>query len=346
MNISQKSFNVTKSNIPCTLYHIQNETGAYIEFTDYGCRITSICVPDKDGALVDVCLGYSTLKEYEEDPFYIGAGIGRHANRIGNASFTLSGKTYTLEKNDNGNHLHGGSIAFHNQVWETTVKENKAVMYHQFKDGESGYPGNLDVWITYEWTEESCLHITYDAICDQDTVLNVTNHTYFNLESAQSSVLDQELTIFSSKITENDENCLPTGVIREIAGTPFDFREFKKIGQDIQADYPQINICGGYDHNFILNERSDHKAAILRSQKNNICMTCYTDQPGIQIYVSNFAKPFPDKNGTSKFPRNSICLETQHFPNATTIEDFPSVILKADTKFHSKTSYQFELFDK
>jgi len=343
MNITKNTFGSTKNNEPCATYRMQNESGAYLDFTDYGCRIQSICVPDKDGNLVDVNLGYRTLKEYEEDTFFLGAAIGRHANRIGGASFTLNGKTYELEKNNHENHLHGGSVAFHNQVWETTLDGNKAVMYRKSPDGESGYPGNLDVWISYEWTEDNTLHIIYEAACDQDTVLNVTNHAYFNLEGCQEhSILEQELQIFSSEITENDEYCLPTGVILPVENTPFDFRELKAIGQDINSDHKQIACFGGYDHNFILEGESYRKVAVLQSKNNGIKMTCFTDQPGIQIYTSNFSAPLNEKNGVSNISQASVCLETQHFPNATNISEFPSVILKAGTKFISKTSYSFE----
>lgn len=344
MKYTKNTFDHTKDNEPVSLYRLENSTGAYVEFIDYGCRIRSICVPDKNGNLKDVCLGYKEMADYEADSASLGAAVGRHANRIGGASFTLNGKTYPLETNDGQNHLHGGSKGFAFRMWNASYEYGKIVFTRQFPDGEDGYPGNLDVKISYEWTKDNRLVITYEARSDQDTVFNVTNHTYFNLEGqADGTILNHELWLNSSAITENDSESIPTGAFIPVEHTPFDFREFKTIGRDIDKEDIQLKYGSGYDHNFVLDGNGFRKAAVLQSPESGIRMTCHTDQPGIQIYTANFLGGCKDKYGKDMCGRNSVCLETQHYPNATNIPEFPSVLIKAGEPFVTVTSYAFDI---
>lgn len=342
MQLTKTPFGQTKDQEAVTLYRLENANGAYIEFIDYGCRLRSICVPDKNGVLTDVCLGYATIADYEADNASLGAAVGRHANRIGGASFTLNGTTYPLEQNDGRNHLHGGCKGFAFRMWKATCEENTVTFTRSFPDGEDGYPGNLDMKISYTWDDENQLTITYEAVSDADTVYNVTNHAYFNLDGKEEgSVLDHELQIFSSATTENDAESLPTGTILPVEGTPFDFRSFKTIGQDIEQDNIQLKYGTGYDHNFILDGEGFRKAGVLQSQASGIRMDCYTDQPGLQIYTANFLKDCKGKYGGEFHIRNSVCLETQHYPNATNHPEFPSVVIKANEAFVTTTRYSF-----
>lgn len=346
MLFTKTNFGHTQNNEPVTLYHLENSSGAYIELLDYGCRLRSICVPDRTGTLRDVCLGYECIGDYESDSGSLGAAVGRHANRIGGAAFTVNGITYPVEKNDGNNHLHGGSKGFAFRMWNAVQKDDKIIFSRHFPDGEDGYPGNLDVTITYQWSEDNQLTITYQGISDRDTVYNVTNHTYFNLDGQEEgSILDHELMLLSSSITENDSESLPTGVLIPVADTPFDFRTFKTIGRDINIDNIQLKYGSGYDHNFVLDGTGYRKIGILQSPASGIRMTCHTDQPGIQVYTANYLGGCKGKYGGDFHGRNSICLETQYFPNATNIPEFPSVILKANEAFTTVTSYCFDIMD-
>lgn len=344
MQFTKSTFGYTKDKELVSLYRLENSSGAYIELIDYGCRIRSICVPDKNGVLTDVCLGFREIADYEEDGgSSLGAAVGRYANRIGGASFTLNGQVYPLEKNDGNNSLHGGSKGFAYRLWSGEYHDGEIVFTRRFPDMEDGFPGNLDMKITYVWTEDNRLFIRYEGICDQDTVLNVTNHSYFNLEGYESdTVLNHELQIFSEAITENDGESIPTGLVIPVEGTPFDFRNPKTIGRDINGEHIQLVYGSGYDHNFIIAGEGFREAAILTAPKTGIRMTCYTNQPGMQLYTANFMKDRFGKYGEEFYYRGSVCLETQHFPNSTNIEAFPSVVLKAGEPFATTTWYTFD----
>lgn len=343
MQFTKNTFGYTKGNDLVSLYHLENSSGSYIEVLDYGCRFRSICVPDKNGVLQDVCLAYPRLSDYETDDAYFGAAVGRCANLIHNAHFSLNGKTYLLDKNDGSNHLHGGKYGFSFCFWNGAYEDGKLIFTRHFPDQADGYPGNLDVKISYGWTEDNRLNITYEAVSDKDTIFNVTNHTYFNLEGAASaSVLEHELWLASSSITEVMDGLLPTGNYLPVEGTPFDFRIPKLIGKDINDEHEQLTYGCGYDHNFVLKGDGFRKAAILQSPNSGIRMTCYTDQPGIQVYTSNGLEHCKGKYGETLEPRSGICLETQHYTNSIQIPAFPSVVLKANTAFLSNTTYAFD----
>jgi len=335
-------FGSTRTGEPVTAYRLTNSHGASSTILDYGCTVQSLIVPNAQGGLTDVVLGYDTVKEYEENDGYLGAAIGRFANRIGKSEFTLSGKTYHLARNDGENHLHGGTKGFDKYIWRASANENALEFTRVSPDGEENYPGNLKVKVTYELTDNNELQITYDADTDADTVVNLTNHSYFNLNGS-GTALDHELQVFAEKFTENDEHCLPTGKLLSTRDTPFDFKESKSVGRDIGADDIQLYYGNGYDHNFVLSDTAElKKAAVLYSPESRIVMTTLTTLPGMQVYSGNWLTARKGKNGNQIDRRSAVCLETQVFPNAMACANFPSPILRASEHFHTETVYRFE----
>ena len=346
MNITNSVFGLTKDNKTVTLYCMENSSGASVSIMNYGCRLMNIIVPDKNGDLRDVCLGLENLDEYLADDASLGAIVGRVANRIAGGSFSLNDTEYPIAVNNGPNHLHGGPTGFGQRIWDAVVKDNKLVFSRLSADGEEGYPGNLGLSVTYAWSEDNELSITYEATTDQDTILNLTSHGYFNLNGQYSgTVLNHELRIDADYMTELDGTQIPTGKLLPVEGTPFDFREFKTIGQDIKASDPQLALAGQtYDHNLIIGGNGLREAAVLQSDKSGIRMTCFTDQPGIQIYSACYTLHQKGKNGIAYGPYTSVCLETQHFPDSIHHKEFPSVVLKKDEKFKSTTIYHFSTF--
>lgn len=344
MNITKSSFGITKDGEEAFLYCMKNTDGAYVTVTSYGCRIVNICVPDKNGELRDVCLGYDTLAEYEADTAGFGAVIGRHANRIEKGVFTLNGETYHLAVNNGPNHLHGGLRGFHHYNWGSQINGNTVRFTRTSPAGEENYPGTLTMNVVYTWSEDNELSISYEATTDADTVFNTTNHAYFNLDGEDSeSVLAHTLMVNADSFTEADKDSLTTGKILNVENTPFDFRKPKKLGDDIHADHPQLQYSKTYDHNYVLNGSGLKEAAALSSDESGIRMTCFTDQPGLQIYIPADSPAVHGKDGRRYPAYGSVCLETQHFPNATSHPEFPTVILKAGDTFKSKTIYHFSI---
>lgn len=288
---------------------------------------------------VEVIVGFPTLQDYFVAPkFYHGATIGRYGNRIRNGEFSLHQTVYSLPVNNGPNHLHGGPKGFHNQVWEyENVTGNSATLHHLSPSGEEGYPGNLDVWVTYTLTADDALEITYKATTDAATPVNLTNHAYFNLNGG-GTALNHQLQVNADSFTPVDETLIPTG-IEPVDGTAFDFRQAKKIGNDINKDEEQIRIGGGYDHNFVLNtsgEEELHFAAKATGDVSGIVMETWTTEPGVQLFSGNFSEDVLPNSF-----RTSFCLETQHFPDSPNHPSFPSTILPADETFTSKTVYKF-----
>lgn len=287
----------------------------------------------------NVIVGFPTLTDYYLPPkFYHGATIGRYGNRIKNGEFTLYGMVYTLPVNNGPNHLHGGPKGFHNQVWEyEDISETSVTLHYLSPDGEEGYPGNLDVRVSFTLTKDDALEISYTAATDFATPVNLTNHAYFNLNGG-GTALDHLLQINADNFTPVNETLIPTG-IEPVAGTAFDFRQLKKIGEDINADEEQIRIGGGYDHNFVLNKNGGNDlsfAAKAIGDQSGIVMETYTTEPGVQLFSGNF----PEEVLPNSF-RTSFCLETQHYPDSPNHPSFPSTILHADETLTSKTVYKF-----
>ncbi len=327
-----------------TVYVLENQNGMKVEVVDFGAHITSIEFPDKDGNLVDVVLGYDDVKGYEEGSCFFGAPVGRCANRIGGAAFALDGVTYQLVDNDGGNNLHSGLNYYKDRVWDVKSIGESSITFHLMSpDGDQGYPGNLEIDITYTLTAENELLITYDAVSDADTMINMTNHSYFNLDGhAAGNILAQKIWLDSDSFTRADAKSIPTGEIISVEGTPMDFRSGRIIGTDIDAEYEATVFGGGYDHNWVLKNNGEYKLiGSLSSEQSGIKMEVYTDMPGVQIYTGNFIKDEKGKNGVLYGRRAGVCFETQLFPDAIHHENFQSPVLKAGEKYHTVTGYKF-----
>lgn len=345
MKITKSDLGTTNAGENINIYHLENEAGAYVEVLNFGCRLVKIVVPDRNGKPTDVCLGMDTMSAYENDDASLGAVVGRVANRIKDGHFTLNGKEYQLAVNCGTNHLHGGLIGYASKPWDAKVKDDKLILTMNSADGEEGYPGNLTLTVTYGWSEDNELSIVYEASADKDTLFNVTNHGYFNLNGEGSGdILSHELYIDADSITELDDSQAPTGKLIPVDNTPFDFRVMHTIGKAYYSEYEQLHKFGTYDHNFVINGTGLREAAVLQSKDSGIRMTCFTDQPGMQLYVANQPLKQPGKNGKVYDSRTSVCLETQHFPDAINHENFPSIVLHPDEPFHSKTLYHFSTF--
>lgn len=312
----------------------------------FGGTLRVLTVPGK-GEAVDVVLGYDTLEQYEREDGYLGALVGRYANRIARGRFTLNGKEYTLAANDGPNHLHGGTVGYSHQVW--TVEEadaGKAVLTLNSPDGEEGYPGRLQVKVTYA-LEGDALSIHYEAVSDRDTICNLTNHSYFNLSGQGSgTVLDQEIQLFSSAYTPTDSTGIPLGAVEPVEGTPMDLRSPTPIGARIGGSFLQLERCGGYDHNFVVDGLPGvmRPAAAVRSGTTAVVMEVETDSPGVQFYTANFLKDGRrGKQGAVYGRHHGFCLETQHYPDAPNQPEFPSAALKAGERYDRTTCFRFSL---
>lgn len=334
VSVEKKPFGVTKGGEAVNIYCIKNDMLA-VEIMEYGAAVRSLLV-QRGGAWTDVVLGYDTLREYEENDGYLGACVGRVGNRIGGAGFTLNGKTYTLARNDGENHLHGGVRGFDKYVWTAEELPDGVRFARVSPDGEEGYPGTLHAAVSYR-LQGNTLVIEYEASADQDTLCSLTNHSYFNLNGS-GSVLGHTLQINADEFLENSAATLPTGRRLPVAGTPFDFRVPKRVGQDIGTDDIQLRNCGGYDHNFCL---TGETAAVLRGDVSGITMTVRTTLPGMQLYAANFLTERRGKNGAVYMPRAALCLETQFFPNAMACEDFEKPILRAGELWREHTALIF-----
>ncbi len=320
-----------------------------IEIISLGAIITSIKVPDKNGKLLDVALGFNSLEPYLNEHPYFGAIIGRYANRIDNGKFTVDDVEYNLALNNNGTSLHGGIKGFDKVNWKVVSYDDKTYtsikLNYLSKDMEEGYPGNLNVYVTYKLTNENELVIQYNAETDKKTILNLTQHSYFNLSGESSGdVSDHNLEIYADSYLPVNEKIIPTGDIEKVQGTPFDFVKSKKIGRDINLDHYQLSLGNGYDHCWVLNDfdGSVRKIASAYSDQSGIQMDVYTDQPGVQLYTGNFLNgSISSKQGSKYEKRSGFCLETQHFPDSPNKESFPNVYLKPGEVFKSKTVFKF-----
>ncbi len=326
-------------------FELDNGTGLSAHIINYGGIITNIYVPDKRGNRTDVVLGFDGIDGYLNNDGYLGAVIGRCANRIEDGVFELNGKTYRLNSNEGNNCLHGGISGFDKKVWnaETLDSDEPSLkLTLSSPDGDEGFPGNLDVTVTYTVTCENSLKIVYNAVCDEDTVVNLTNHSYFNPAGAGSGTIDdQTLVMNSSFYTPNSAECLPTGEILSVDKTPFDFRTEKRIGDGFKSGCEQIKMFGGYDHNFVIDGRGMRHAATARCKENGITVSVYTDLPAMQFYTANVLSSGIFKNGAACGPHSAFCLETQLFPNSMKYAHFPDPILKAGETYSAVTEYVF-----
>lgn len=323
------------------LYTLVNDKGDTVTISNYGGTVTSFVTPDKNGKYSSVIIGFDSLAPYLQHPPYFGALIGRYGNRIGDAKFTLDGTVYHLAANDGKNTLHGGIKGFDKVVWEATIPNDTVpslTLKYLSKDGEEGYPGNLNVTVQYTLTNDDGLKIEYNAETDKPTPVNLTNHSYFNLSGdVSNSILDETLMIDADNYTPVDSTLIPTGEIKSVKGTPFDFTTPKKIGKDF------ADVKGGYDHNFALNRKDNslQKVASLSDSISGRTMDVYTTQPGLQFYTGNFLDgKFINRGGNPLTIHSALALETQHFPDSPNKPNFPSTILKPGEKYHEVTIYQ------
>ena len=343
--VKKSVFGKTKDGREAHLFTLTNKSGMQVVISDFGGTVVSIKVPDRNGKIGDVVLGYDTLAGYQEGTASFGATVGRYANRIGGAKFSLDGKEYTLEKNNGENHLHGG---FNKVLWDAEPGAGKGSaslkIHYLSKDGEENFPGNLSVTVVFTLTDANELKIEYTATTDKKTVLNLTNHSYFNLAESVT-ILNHQLTLKASRFTPVDAGLIPTGELRPVAGTPFDFRQATAIGSRIEQDDEQLKLGRGYDHNWVLDagmKAEPSLAAILYEPTTGRVVEAYTTEPGIQIYTGNFLDGTSHGKGGKNYERRSaVCLETQHFPDSPNHPDFPTTTLAPGKEFHSTTIYKF-----
>jgi aldose 1-epimerase len=341
--ISKQPFGKTSDGVAVDLYTLADGK-IEARITNYGGIIVSLRTPDRNGNLDDVVLGYDSFEGYRANPAYFGAIIGRYANRIAHGSFQLDGKTYSIPKNNGDNALHGGIRGFDKVVWTAREIRNGIELSHVSKDGDQGFPGTLTATVRYT-LDAGALQIDYSASSDKDTVLNLTNHSYFNLAGqGKGEVLGHVVKIDASRFTPVDATLIPTGELKSVEGTPFDFRTPHAIGERIDAKDEQLHLGLGYDHNFVLDHPDGQlaEAAEVYEPTTGRILRVLTTQPGVQLYTGNHLDgSITGKQGIVYKPRFAFCLETQHFPDSPNHPDFPSTVLKPGQKFHSVTVFQF-----
>ena len=348
MSCKKEAFGISKEGEQLSIYTLDNGK-MQVRLTDLGATIVSIIVPDKNGAMTDVVLGYDGPEGYYENSCYFGAVIGRSGNRIDHGCFVIDGKKYQLDINDNDNNLHSGNNGFDQRRWEALkTSEDSITFYLKDADLEQGYPGNFEVCVTYTLTDENELKLHYEGKSDADTVANMTNHVYFNLSGHDSgTILDQELMLTADYYTPvRDSQAIPTGEYAPVDLTPMDFRIAKRIGDEIDADFEQLTFVGGYDHNFVLSREKRELTLFAEaySPKSGICMKACTDLPGVQFYAGNFITPGQKgKGGAIYEKRQGFCLESQYYPNSINQEGFASPLLKAGEKYDTTTVYAFSV---
>ena len=347
--LSRKDFQKDINDKKTDLFILKNKKGMEVAVTNYGCAILSIMVPDKDGKYANVVLSYGTLDALMHGPEpFLSTTIGRYGNRIANGKFTLDGTEYQLPQNNNGHCLHGGPKGYHAVVWDAKQIDDQTLeLTYLSKDGEAGFPGNLDIKVIYKLTDDNAVDIKYEATTDKPTVVNLTNHSYFNLSGVPGSqIMDHTIMIDADTYNPVDETLIPTG-IEPVEGTPMDLRKPVVVGADIDNPFTQLVYGGGYDHNWILNAAGDINkvAAKVVSPTSGIVMEVYTNEPGLQFYAGNSMTKAGDKGklGVVYPHRGALCLETQHYPDSPNQPTFPSVVLRPGEKYTSECIYKFSV---
>jgi len=347
----KEDFGTVRDGRAAHLYTLANCGGMEVTLSDFGATIVSLRVPDRDGRIDDVVLRHGSLAEYEDCKFFMGGIIGRYANRIAGGKFTLNGAQYSVSKNAPPNHLHGGFAGFHKRLWRAEIdaadKDESITFLHCSPDGEEGFPGDLTVLVRFSLARvRNDLSIAFSAYADRDTVLNLTAHPYFNLAAKNSrQIIDHQLRINARRFTPVDANMIPTGELRDVRGSAFDFTRLTAIGAHIGDDDPQLRLAGGYDHNWVLNEECENAqapAAELFEPLSGRHLELFTTEPGIQFYSGNQLDGIATSRNRAPCERRSaLCLEPQHFPDSPNQANFPSVVLKARDHFRSRTTYRF-----
>ena len=352
MKIEKVGYGTLAGGVEVPLYTLVNAQGMTARITPYGGTVVSLTAPDRDGEMGDVVLGFDTLEAYPERSPFFGCLVGRYANRLAHAAFTLEDAKIQLEKNDGENALHGGREGFDKRVWNAVARETTHGPALELSlvspNGDQGYPGSLSVNVVYTLTDDGALRLDYTAWTDKTTVVNLTNHSYFNLSAgAAPTVLDHELMLNADAFTPVDETLIPTGEVRPVAGTPLDFSESTPIGARIDADDVQLAYGGGYDHNWVINGQPGtlRLAARVTEPLSGRVMEVLTTEPGVQVYTANMMPPIEGKGGAVYQRRGAICLETQHFPDSPNKPEFPTTVLRPGETFRSTTIYRFTAGD-
>jgi len=346
MSIKDENWGTTKDGQKVTLYTLRNKSGLEAKIMNYGGTLVSLSAPDKSGQFADVVLGFDGFTPYEANGPYFGSIVGRYANRIGKGKFTLDGKAYQLAVNNGPNHLHGGLVGFHKKIWKSSpIHRSNGVgveLTYTSPDGEEGYPGTLTCKATYLLTNDNALEIEYSATTDKPTVVNLTNHAYFNLAGeGKGTILDHEMTINADSYTATDVNLIPTGELASVSGTPLDFTSPNRVGARIGSDFRAMKQGLGYDHNFVLGGGSGlKKAARVKDPKSGRVLEVLTTEPGVQFYTGNHLK-LTGKNGHNYVSRSGFCLETQHYPDSPNRPEFPSVTLLPGDGYQHTCIYRF-----
>ena len=343
MSVSVSEFGRLPSGEAVLCYTITNNNGASASLLNYGATWQTMFVPNRKGELVDVVLGYDTIEDYQKNFMYLGCTVGRVANRIKNARFTLNGVEYKLNANLGTSCLHGGNVGFDKKIWQAQIDGDAVFFSLTSPDGDEGFPGALSVVVIYSLDDENALSIQYMLNSDQDTIQNMTNHAYFNLAGQRATVLEQTLQIDADRFTRIDAETIPTGEIVPVFGTPLDFTKAKPIGRDIDAKVEHIDTAGGFDHNFVLNHKEGvvDKIATALDPIGGVAMDVYTDQPGVQLFTAPDFSYMTGKGGMPYSARPAFCLETQHFADGMNHKHFPSIVLQAGEIFSSETIYRF-----
>lgn len=338
-------FGTTSLGEEATLYTLENQNKMVVTLSDFGATLVQVLVPDKEGKIRDVVLGYEDVTGYEKGEAFFGATVGRVANRIAKGEFKLNGVNYHLTTNDNGNNLHSGLNYYNKRMWQVLRKSKEEITFELISpSGDQGYPGEATIRVSYHLSEENELTITYQAKANEDTLFNMTNHSYFNLEGHQSSdTLSQEVWLNAQAFTPIDKALIPTGEISLVKGTPLDFTQAKEVGKEIDADFEQLKLAGGFDHNYVLEGRGFRKVASLYSKVIGIKMEVSTDLPGLQFYSGNFIEEEVGKDQVTYQKRQGLCFETQYFPNAVNEQSFNSPILLVGEEYQSTTSFSFQI---
>lgn len=346
MSVSVKNYGNTKDGRVADLYTLENKNGMSVSVTNYGVNIVNVIVPDKNGNKDDVVLGYETIDGYFDNSSFFGSTIGPSANRIANASFTVDSIKYQLTANDGTNNLHShDDLGYHKVLWNAQIKDDNSVLFSlEDKDGNMGFPGNKKVELTVSLTDENELKLNYHATSDKNTLINMINHSYFNLAGHNAgSIENHKLCILGSAYTPVDERLIPTGELPSVAGTPFDFREPHLVGERINEENEQLKLGQGYDHNWVIDNYDGNvrKVAEVTEENSGRRMEVYSDQPGIQFYAGNCIKPIGGKAGAEYGKRSGLALETQVFPNSVNQENFPNAIYGPEKDYDTTTIYKF-----
>lgn len=346
MGIAKESFGTTKDGKEVYAFVLENAKGMKARVINFGAILVNLYVPDAKGNIEDVVLGFDNLEGYYGNGSFFGATIGPNANRIGNAKFEINGKTYQVDVNDGPNNLHSHiELAYHKRVWDAAINNDNSVTFSlEAQDGDMGFPGNKKISVTYSLSDDNELKLAYHATSDVDTLINMTNHTYFNLSGHKAGKIeDHILTLHASNYTPVVPGAIPTGEIASVAGTPMDFTTAKPVGQDINSDFEQLKLTFGYDHNWVIDNADGtlREIAVLEDPKSGRKMKTFTTLPGVQFYAGNCISKENGKDGAVYEPRTGMCLETQYYPDAINKPQFPSAVFGPDRVYDAVTVYQF-----